>query len=340
MTSIALDAMGGDRAPAEIVAGAKLAASDGVDVVLVGDRSILQQQLDHLESDLAIVDASEAIGMGEDPTRALREKPNASINVAARLVRDQVAGAFVSAGSTGAAMAAAAIVVGRAHGVLRPALASVIPTPGTPTLILDCGANTEVRAEHLIQFGVMGAVTAEVFLGMKTPRVGLLNIGEEPGKGRALEKEAFQLMKSAPFNFIGNVEGRDLGGGKADVIVTDGFTGNVALKTTEGIAHMVARLVGDATISLPVDVRERLLEVFNPVGSRLDYENTGGAHLLGVNGVVVIAHGSSGRIAIANALRMARDGLARDLVGEMKRRLAEAAPLAQRQLVDERPASP
>jgi glycerol-3-phosphate acyltransferase PlsX len=335
MTAIALDAMGGDRAPTEIVAGAKLAAEDGVEVLLVGAESVLRSELGGTE--LTVVNASEAIGMGEDPARALREKPDASINVAARLVRDRAAGAFVSAGSTGAAMAAAAIVVGRARGVLRPALASVIPTPETPTLILDCGANTEVKAEHLIQFGVMGSVAAEIFFGMDSPRVGLLNIGEEPGKGRALEKEAFQLMTEAPINFIGNVEGRDLGGGKADVIVTDGFVGNVALKTTEGIAHMVSRLVGDAASSLPAAVRQHLLEAFSPVGKRLDYENTGGAYLLGVNGVVVIAHGSSGRIAIANALGMARDGLARDLVGEMKRRLALASP-SERQLVDERPA--
>ena len=336
MTAIALDAMGGDRAPAEIVAGAKLAADDGVELLLVGAQSVLQKELRHLGVELTVVDASEAIDMGEDPARALREKPDASISVAARLVRDGAAGAFVSAGSTGAAMAAAAIVVGRALGVLRPALASVIPTPETPTLILDCGANTEVKAEHLIQFGVMGSVAAEIFFGMDAPRVGLLNIGEEPGKGRPLEKEAFKLMAEAPFNFIGNVEGRDLGGGKADVIVTDGFVGNVALKTTEGIAHMVSRLVGDAADSLPAPVRQQILEAFSPVGNRLDYENTGGAYLLGVNGVVVIAHGSSGRIAIANALRMARDGLARDLVGEMKRRLAQASA---RQLVDERPAS-
>ncbi|HJU81998.1 MAG TPA: phosphate acyltransferase PlsX [Acidimicrobiia bacterium] len=335
MTVIALDAMGGDRAPAEIVAGAKLAAEAGVEPLLVGAESVLRAELG--DSELTIVNASEAIGMGEDPARALREKPDASINVAARLVRDRAAGAFVSAGSTGAAMAAAAIVVGRAHGVLRPALASVIPTPESPTLILDCGANTEVKAEHLIQFGVMGSVAAEIFFGMNTPRIGLLNIGEEPGKGRALEKEAFQLMAEAPFNFIGNVEGRDLGGGKADVIVTDGFVGNVALKTTEGIAHMVSRLVGDAASSLPVPIRQHLLEAFSPVGDRLDYENTGGAYLLGVNGVVVIAHGSSGRTAIANALRMARDGLARDLVGEMKRRLAQASA-RERPLVDERPA--
>jgi glycerol-3-phosphate acyltransferase PlsX len=340
MTTIALDAMGGDRAPGEILAGAKLAASDGVDLVLVGDRSLLEPELERLEAELPIVNATEAIGMGEDPARALREKPDASISVAARLVRDRSAGAFVSAGSTGAAMAAAVITVGRAQGVLRPALASVIPTPETPTLILDCGANTEVKAEHLIQFGVMGSVAAEVFFGMVTPRVGLLNIGEEPGKGRALEKEAFRRMTDAPFNFIGNVEGRDLGGGKADVIVTDGFVGNVALKTTEGIAQMVSRLVVEATSSLPADLRERLLDAFSPVGSRLDYENTGGAHLLGVNGVVVIAHGSSGRVAVANALRMARDGLERDLVGEMKRRLADAAHLVSaRQLVDEHPAS-
>jgi glycerol-3-phosphate acyltransferase PlsX len=339
MTKVALDAMGGDRAPAEIVAGAQLAAADGVDVVLVGDKAALEWELGRLGAELPIVEASQAIGMGEDPARALREKPDSSINVAARLVRDQVAGAFVSAGSTGAAMAAAAIVAGRAQRVLRPALASVIAPPQSPPQILDCGANTEVKAEHLIQFGVMGAVAAEVFFGMNQPRVGLLNIGEEPGKGRALEKEAFAHMGDAPFDFVGNVEGRDIGGGRADVIVTDGFVGNVALKTTEGIAQMLVRLVGEASQGCPADVRETLDSIFAPIFGRLDYENTGGAHLLGVNGVVVIAHGSSGRIAIRNALRMAAEGIEKDLVGQMKKRLAEAAPVVARQMTDERPAS-
>lgn len=332
MTPIALDAMGGDRAPAEIVAGAQLAVADGVEVVLVGDPEILAHEQERLGSDLVVVEASESIEMGEDPARALREKPQSSISVAARMVSQGSAGAFVSAGSTGAAMAAAAIIIGRAQGVLRPALASVIPTPGTPTLILDCGANTEVKAEHLVQFGVMGSVAAEVFFGLEQPRVGLLNIGEEPGKGRALEKAAHRLMSDAPFNFVGNVEGRDLEGGKADVFVTDGFVGNVALKTTEGVAQMVSRLIADSLADLPEAVRAQLQEAIAPVARRMHYENTGGAYLLGVDGVVVIAHGASGRTAVRNALRMAAEGISADLVGRVKKRLASAAALTQQTL--------
>lgn len=208
MIPIALDAMGGDRAPAETVAGAVQAAADGVEVLLVGDEEILKRELAVLSASLPIVHAPESIGMGADPARALREKPESSISVAARLVRDGLAGAFVSAGSTGAAMAAAAIVIGRAPGVLRPAIASIIPTPNSPTLIVDSGANLEVKAEHLIQFAVMGSVAAEVFFGMQRPRIGLLNNGEEPGKGRAVEKEVHRLLATAPVNFVGNVEGR------------------------------------------------------------------------------------------------------------------------------------
>jgi glycerol-3-phosphate acyltransferase PlsX len=321
MTSIALDAMGGDRAPAEIVAGAVMAAADGVDVVLVGERDQLLGELDRHGAELPIVNATERIGMGEDPARALREKPNSSISVAARLVKGGEAGAFVSAGSTGAAMAAAAIVIGRTEAVHRPALASVIPTPAGAILILDCGANLEVKAEHLLQFGVMGSVAAEVFFGQTSPRIGLLNNGEEPGKGRNLERDAFKLLSESGLNFVGNVEGRDLGADKADVFVTDGFVGNIALKTTEGVAAMVATMVLDAVSSLSDEVVEQVAKAVRPIRDRLDYENTGGAHLLGVNGVVVIAHGSSGRVAMRNALRMARDGMERDLVGRVRDQL-------------------
>jgi len=322
MTAIALDAMGGDRAPAEIVAGAAMAAADGIEVVLVGSRDVLTEELARLGADLPIVDATEQIQMGEEPARALREKPDSSISVAARLVRAGEAGAFVSAGSTGAVMAAAAIVIGRTDGVHRPALASVIPTPRGAMLILDCGANPEVKAEHLLQFGVMGAVAAEVLFGLESARVGLLNNGEEPGKGRNLEKEAYKLLASSGLNFVGNVEGRDIGVGKADVFVTDGFVGNVALKTTEGIAAMVAEMVLEAVGSLPMEVIAQVAAAVGPIRHQLDYENTGGAHLLGVNGVVVIAHGSSGRVATRNALRMAGDGIEQDLVGKVEKRLA------------------
>ncbi|HSL27096.1 MAG TPA: phosphate acyltransferase PlsX [Acidimicrobiia bacterium] len=320
MIPIALDAMGGDKAPVETVAGAVQASAEGVEVVLVGDRTLLKPQLQELGADLEIVHAAQTIGMGDDPAAALRDKPDSSISVAARLVKEGRAGAMVSAGSTGAAMAAAAILIGRAKGVIRPTIASVIPTPGTSTLVLDSGANPEVKPEHLVQFALMGTVAAEVFFGMTNPRVGLLNIGEEKGKGRSLEKEAYELLAQTSINFIGNVEGRDLATGRADVWVTDGFVGNVLLKVTEGVAAMVLDL---ATESLAGKTkRSTVVDALAPLRRRLDYEHTGGAHLLGVNGVVVISHGSSGRTAIANALRMAHDGMERDLVGRMTSRLA------------------
>lgn len=323
MIPIALDAMGGDRAPAETVAGAVLAAADGVDVVLVGDEETLKRELAALSASLPIVHAPESIEMGDDPARAIREKPESSISVAARLVRDGSAGALVSAGSTGAAMAAAAILIGRAPGVLRPTIASIIPTPGSSTLILDSGANLDVKAEHLIQFAVMGSVAAEVFFGMQRPRIGLLNNGEEPGKGRAVEKEVHRLLATAPVNFIGNVEGRDIGANRADVFVTDGFVGNITLKTIEGVAAMVIAMVLEALEPLDGSVRAQAIDAIGAIRKILDYEHTGGAHLLGVGGVVVIAHGASSRVAVANALRQARDGVERDLVGKMTARLAQ-----------------
>ncbi|HEY7565828.1 MAG TPA: phosphate acyltransferase PlsX [Acidimicrobiia bacterium] len=323
MTPIALDAMGGDRAPAEVVAGAVAAAAEGIEVLLVGDEPTLKLELETIgDADVPIVHAPESIDMADDPARALREKPLSSISVAAKLVKDGSAGALVSAGSTGAAMAAAAILIGRASGVLRPTIASVIPTPGTPILILDSGANPEVKAEHLVQFAVMGTVAAEVFLGLADPRVGLLNIGHEPGKGRAVEKEAYELLTTASVNFMGNVEGRDLAANIADVIVMDGFAGNVLLKAIEGVAQMVLKMTLEALSTLDSEVIGQVQKALSPLRHTLDYESTGGAHLLGVNGVVVIAHGASGRVAIANALRQARDGVQRNLVAEMTKRLA------------------
>lgn len=322
MSRIALDAMGGDHAPRETVAGAIDAAADGVDVVLVGDEATLRSELGSLGADLPIVDAPEAIDMAEDPAKAIREKPHSSIVECARLVKSGEMAGFVSAGSTGAAMAAAAIVLGRVPGVLRPTIASVIPKPSGFTVVLDSGANPEVKPEHLVQFAEMGSVLAEVYFGISEPRVGLLSIGEEKGKGRTIEKETYDLLEVAPIRFVGNVEGRDLGSDRVDVMVTDGFTGNVLLKTTEGVASMVTGMVMHALSSVDETVRQAVLPALAPIRSKMDYENTGGAHLLGTAGVVVIAHGSSSRRSIRNALAMAHEGAERDLVSRIRDRVS------------------
>lgn len=314
--------MGGDHAPAETVAGAVDAASRGVDILLVGNRAQLTAELERHETDLPIVDSSDVIGMGDDPTRALREKPQASIAVCARLVASREADGFVSAGSTGAAMAAAAISIGRIQGVTRPAIATIFPTPGTPTLVLDSGANPEVKASQLAQFAVMGSVAARALLDADPPRVGLLSIGEEKGKGRDLERAAYDLIAASQVEFVGNIEGRDVATDKVDVIVTDGFTGNVFLKATEGTASLINSYVMEAVSTLPDDVQAQVMPALAKVKEKMDWETYGGAQLLGVKGSALIAHGSSSRRAISNALTMARDSADKDLPGRVARALS------------------
>lgn len=314
--------MGGDNAPAETVAGAVAAVSRGVDVVLVGSQAALSAELAKHDIDIQIVDAPETIGMGDDPARALREKPNSSITVAARLVAGGEASGLVSAGSTGAAMAAAAIIIGRIKGVSRPSIASIFPTPGSPTLVLDSGANPEVTEVHLHQFAVMGAVASEALLGASNPRVALLSIGEEKGKGRAVEKAAFDLLEASTLNFVGNVEGRDVGTDRADVFVTDGFTGNIFLKTTEGAVLLISGYVSEELSKISEAAQAEALPALARVAERLDYETYGGGHLLGVNGVVVIAHGSSTRRSIANALEMASEGAEKNIPDRIRQQLA------------------
>lgn len=314
--------MGGDHAPVETVAGAVIASEKGVDVVLVGDAEVLASEVAVHGADLEIVDASEVIGMGDDPARALREKPNASISVAARLVASGDVQGLVSAGSTGAAMAAAAIIVGRVPGVQRPSLATIFPTPGSPTLVLDSGANPEVTEIHLLQFALMGAIAAEALLGASNPRVALLSIGEEKGKGRPIEKAAYALLEKSDLNFVGNVEGRDVGTDRADVIVTDGFTGNIFLKTTEGAARLITDYVAEAIGSLSPEARAEALPALAAVAQKLDYESYGGGHLLGIKGVVVIAHGASSRRAVANALTMASEGAEQDIPARIGARIS------------------
>jgi glycerol-3-phosphate acyltransferase PlsX len=314
--------MGGDNAPVETVAGAVDASGRGVKVVLVGERDALEAEVAKHGVDIPIVDAPETILMADDPAKALREKPNASITVAARMVASGEAGGMVSAGSTGAAMAAAAIIIRRIRGVARPSIASIFPTPNTPTLVLDSGANPEVNATQLYQFAVMGAIASEALLGASNPRVGLLSIGEEKGKGRAIEKAAFDLMDASQLNFIGNVEGRDVGTDRVDVIVTDGFTGNVFLKTTEGTARLVLSYIAEELAGLSDAARAEAMPALQRVADMLDYETYGGAHLLGVNGAVVISHGSSTRKSIANALVMARDAVETDIASRIREQLA------------------
>jgi phosphate acyltransferase len=324
MARVVVDAMGGDHAPIETVRGAVDAWADGVDVILVGDRAQVDPVLERFGADLPVVHASEVVEMDEDLARAVRDKKDASIMVAARLVKAGEAEALVSAGSTGAALAASAFVIGRLPGVTRPAIASVFPTR---EVVLDVGANLDVGPEQLAQFGVMGSAVAEVFLEIDNPRVGLLNIGEEAGKGRDLEQAAFNLLAGvAGLNFIGNVEGRDLGRDRSDVFVTDGFTGNVLLKTSEGTSRALFRVLMEA---LQADEYQpalaELLPAFMELRQRIDPETIGGAHLVGTRGVVVIAHGASSHRAVANAVRMAAEGAAHGLVDLVAEGIGRAA---------------
>jgi len=313
MPLIAVDAMGGDSAPREIVEGAIVAATQGSRVVLVGDESQISPMLDGRDVDVSVVHASQVITMHDVPHRAIREKKDASVAVAARMVSDGDADAMVSAGSTGAALASAAFLIGRLPQVVRPGIASIFPTGH---VVMDVGANIECKPEHLLQFAVMGSAVATVYQGIESPRVGLLNIGEEDSKGRELEKDAFELLThSSAVNFAGNVEGRDLATDIADVIVTDGFTGNVLLKTGEGTGKVIQQLILE-TLAKPefVDAVQELMPALMELRERLSPESVGGAHLIGTKGVVVIAHGSSTRVAISNAIRIAAEGSTKGLV--------------------------
>ncbi len=323
MARIVVDAMGGDHAPGEVVLGAVDAAKEGHSIVLVGAVDEITPILDDVGYQLEVVAASEVIGMGDDPSVAIRDKKDASISVAARLVASGDASGLVSAGSTGASMAAAAFVIGRLPGVSRPAIATVFPGN---KLVLDAGANLACKPENLVQFGVMGSALAEAVLGISEPRIGLVNIGEEEGKGRELEKAAFEgLRDMVSINFVGNVEGRDVGGDAVDVLVTDGFTGNVLLKTAEGAAHLVSRVILEGLAKDEYrDAVAQLRPAFAELEDRINPESTGGAHLLGTRGVVVVAHGSSSRVAIANAISMAADGVSHGLVDKIARGLDPA----------------
>ncbi len=323
MPLIAVDAMGGDSAPREIVEGAILAAQQGVRVALVGDENQIRPLLEGRGVDVSVRHATEVITMDDEPRRAIRDKKDASVAVAARMVASGEANAMVSAGSTGAALASAAFLIGRIPGVARPGIASIFPTGH---IVMDVGANIECKPEHLLQFAVMGSALATVYKGIENPRVGLLNIGEEDAKGRDLEKGAFDLLtNSTAVNFAGNVEGRDLATDVADVIVTDGFTGNVLLKTGEGTGRVIQKMILE-TLAKPeyVDAVQNLMPAFMEIRNMLSSETVGGAHLVGTQGVVVIAHGSSSRVAIDNAIEIAAEGASNGLVDKVSAGIAAA----------------
>ena len=323
MLPIAVDAMGGDHAPGEIVAGAVRAAEElDVPVVLVGRSDEIGDT-----GGLEVIEASEVIAMDADPGASVRRMKDSSLVRAAEAVRDGRASAMVSAGNTGATMASALLRMGRLKGVARPAIATPIPVPGsaTPTILLDAGANAECSPEWLVQFAQMGAVYCRSRFGVTEPKVAVLSIGEEPTKGTPLVKETHRLLAEGEWiggtgaRFIGNVEGRDLMTDEADVVVTDGFTGNVALKTLEGgLKSIVSNLLAafdssDETRAAAASLMPALM----PLYASLDPENTGGAMLLGVDGVCIISHGSSSATAMVNAIRVARDMVVGDVVGHL-----------------------
>jgi phosphate acyltransferase len=327
---IALDAMGSDKSPRPEVDGALQAVRQyGVRVMLVGREPQIRAELERHSGvealPIEIIHASEVIEMGDKAAQAVRAKRDSSQRVGLRLVREGRAAGFVTAGNTGAAMATAKMVLGALPGVDRPSLAAVFPTAlGTAAILLDVGANVDCKPDNLCQFAVMGEIYCRQMLGIRRPRIGLLSIGEEESKGNELTREAFQLLKQLPLNFVGNVAGRDLYNGKVDVIVADGFVGNVALKTSEGVANLVRYVLKEslrATITRQVGY---LLSrsAFADFKKRLDYSEYGGAPLLGVKGACIITHGSSNANAIKNAIRVAGEFARRDINAAIEKELA------------------
>ena len=315
---VAVDALGGDHPPEEIIAGAVVAARDGVEPVIFGPADLDTHGLEHVVT-------SEMVEMDDKPAEVVRLKPDSSLVRSVRAVGDGDADAVVSAGNTGAVLAASLLHVRRLPVVYRPGIAIVIPTEHGPTVLIDAGANAEARPEHLLQFGHMGSIFAEEVLGIERPRVRLLSIGEEPEKGNQLTLDAHALLESSTLNFEGNVEGRALLEGAADVIVCDGFTGNVALKTLEGtIRSLLLALRSELESTTRGKLGGLLIRPSaSSLRARLDPETTGGGYLLGLRGIVVIAHGSSSRVAISNAIALAGRGIEHDIVSRLQQTLPE-----------------
>ena len=318
MARIAVDALGGDRAPGEIVAGAVDAAADGIDVTLFGPAGLETHGLPHVVT-------TELIEMHEKPAEAVRNKPDSSLVAAHAAVAEGRADAVVSAGNTGAMLAAGLLHLRRIPGVMRPAIAVPIPTRRGPSVLLDAGANADARPEHLLQFAYMGAIFAEEILELPKPEVRLLSIGEEPEKGNQLTLDAHALLAASELEFAGNAESRDLLAGAADVVVCDGFTGNVALKLLEGT---ISTLLDALREEISATARGKLGGLLirpaaRRLRSRLDPETYGGAYLLGLRGLSVIAHGNSSRRAISSAIHLAARGVEHDVVARLAARMPE-----------------
>ncbi len=311
---IALDAMGGDHAPQEIVKGALLAAAEyPIEVLLVGQEEVVRKELAAAGAstprNIEVVDAREVVDMDDTAIAPIRRKRNSSIRICANLVSEGRADAFVSAGNTGATWTSARVVMGMIEGVSRPALAAILPNSKGHTLLLDVGANVDAKPNHLREFAVMGHFYAQMVFGIASPRVGLLSIGEEEGKGNELTKEVFRVLKETGLNFIGNAEGRDVYNGNADVVVCDGFIGNVVLKASEALGEMITRTIRE---ELMRNLRRKIggllaKSAFDELKARMDYSEYGGAPLLGVKGGCIVCHGRSNAKAIKNALRVARE---------------------------------
>ena len=318
MPRVAVDALGGDNAPSEVILGALDAAADGIEVTLYGPAGLDTQGL-------PLVDAPERIEMADKPAEAVRAKPDSSLVAAVRAVGAGDADAVVSAGNTGAVLAAGLLHLRRIPGVMRPAIAVPIPAREGVTVLLDAGANADARAEHLLQFGHMGSIFSHELLGVESPKVQLLSIGEEDEKGNALTLDAHALLRGSELNFQGNLESRELLRGAADVVVTDGFTGNIALKLLEGTIKDLLDALRSEIASTTTGKLGGLL--IRPAARRLrtrfDPDTYGGAYLLGLRGLAVIAHGSSGRKAVANAIRLAARGVDHRVVDRLAERLGE-----------------
>jgi glycerol-3-phosphate acyltransferase PlsX len=336
---IVLDAMGGDHAPEVAVAGAVDAAREfGVTVIMVGQEDVVRQELakhDATGLDLPVVNATQVVDMHDKPSEVVRGKPDSSMHVGMKLVKDGQADAFVTCGNTGGALAVALFQLGRIKGegqrrIHRPTLATVFPTRQGVCFFADTGANTEWKPVYLQQFAVMGSVYAENVLGIPNPRVGLVSIGEEEGKGNVQVKEAYDLIKTTPgLNFIGNVEGKDIPAGVADVVITDGFTGNVVLKLAEGVAKLIMDTMREEITSRTLAKVGALLArpALQAVGKRLDYAEYGGGVLLGLNHICIIGHGRSNARAVRSAIKVAMEAVQADVVGKIRAGLAEQPAL-------------